>query len=106
MQSIWQIDGNNVVSLQGQSADFVRLINALIAIEGRTAGLRDTTQPEGDGAGRWNGCGRRATDPSWARFDRAVRRANLLANEGRADREYETQKGKAKDATGRSAGGD
>ncbi len=41
MRSVWQIDGEDVVTLQGNSAEFVRLVNALLAAQGRAAGVPD-----------------------------------------------------------------
>ncbi len=41
MRSVWHVDGAEVCSLQGLSADFVRLMNALITAQGRAGGLQD-----------------------------------------------------------------
>ena len=42
MKDFWNIDGDCIKTLQGNSAEFVRLLNNLIATEMRAAGVPDS----------------------------------------------------------------
>ncbi len=55
MKPIWQLDGDDVIRLQSNSTEFVRFVNALLAVQARAGGLQDAhirlnqkdTEPDG-----------------------------------------------------------
>lgn len=55
MKPIWQLDGNDVIGLQGDSPGFVRVVNALLAMQGQNSRVLDAnvrlnvkdTEPDG-----------------------------------------------------------